>query len=79
MKIKILGAGCSRCEKLFNKVTEVVKANNIDAEIIKIIDIKEIASFGIMMTPALVINEKVVCSVNVPSEKDVLKYINENS
>jgi small redox-active disulfide protein 2 len=79
MIIKILGSGCSRCEKLFKKVTEVVKDNNINAEILKINDIKEIIKYGILMTPGLVINEKLVCSVNIPSEKDILKYINENS
>lgn len=79
MIIKILGSGCSRCEKLFKKVNEVLKRNDINAEIIKVDDIKEIANYGIMMTPGLVINEKLVCSVNVPSEKDILKYIKENS
>jgi small redox-active disulfide protein 2 len=79
MIIKILGSGCSRCEKLYKKVSEVIKSNNINAELIKIDDIKEIAKYGILMTPGLVINEKLVCSINVPSEKDILKYINENS
>ncbi|MCX6163582.1 MAG: thioredoxin family protein [Ignavibacteriae bacterium] len=79
MIIKILGSGCNRCEKLFKKVNDVVVKNNINAEIIKVNDIKEIAGYGILMTPALVINEKLVCSINVPSEKDILKYIKENS
>ena len=46
---------------------------------IKSDDIKEYAKFGIMMTPGLVINERLVCSINVPSEKVILKYIYENS
>lgn len=79
MTIKILGSGCSRCNKLYKRVTEVVKENNIQAEVIKSDDIKEYAKFGIMMTPGLVINEKLVCSINVPSEKDILKFIYENS
>ncbi len=79
MIIKILGSGCSRCNKLYKRVKEVVKENNIQAEVIKSDDIKEYAKFGIMMTPGLVINEKLVCSINVPSEKDILKYIYENS
>jgi small redox-active disulfide protein 2 len=79
MIIKILGSGCSRCEKLFKKVNSVVKNNSINAEVIKTDNIKEIAKYGIMMTPGLVINEKLVCSVNVPSEKDILKYIKDNS
>ena len=79
MIIKILGSGCSRCNKLYKRVTEVVKEYNIQAEVIKSDDIKEYAKFGIMMTPGLVINEKLVCSINVPSEKDILKYIKDNS
>jgi len=79
MIIKILGGGCSRCDKLFKRVGEVVSKNNINAEVLKVDDIKECARHRIMMTPALVINEKLVCSINVPSEKDILKYINENS
>lgn len=79
MIIKILGGGCSRCDKLFKRVGEVVSKNNIKAEVLKVDDIRECARHGILMTPALVINEKLVCSINVPSEKDILKYINENS
>ena len=79
MIIKILGSGCSRCNKLYKRVTDVVKEYNIQAEVIKSDDIKEYAKFDIMMTPGLVINEKLVCSINVPSEKDILKYIYENS
>lgn len=55
-----------------------MKINSINAEVIKTEDIKEIAKYGIMMTPGLVINEKLVCSINIPSEKEILKYINEN-
>lgn len=78
MIIKILGGGCSRCDKMFKRVTDVVAENKIDAEVLKVDDVKEYAKHGILMTPALVISEKLVCSINVPSEKDILKYINEN-
>ncbi len=77
MIIKVLGSGCSRCEKLFKKVNEVLKENNINAELIKVDDIREFAKYGIMMTPALVINEKLKCSINVPADKQILKYISE--
>jgi len=75
MIIKILGSGCSRCDKLYKKVTAVVSDHKIKAEIIKIDDIKEYLKYGIMLTPALVINENLKCSINVPSEKQILKYI----
>lgn len=77
MIIKILGSGCSRCEKMYKKVSETVANNNIDAEIIKVDDVREFARYGILMTPALIINEKLKCSINVPNEKQILKYIME--
>jgi len=77
MIIKVLGSGCRRCEKLFKKVTEIVVENKFTAEVIKVDDIKEIAKYGILMTPALVINEKMKCSINVPTDKQILKYISE--
>lgn len=77
MIIKILGSGCSRCDKLYKKINEVLIENNINADLIKVNDIKEFAKYGIMMTPALIINEKLKYSVNVPSNKQILKYINE--
>ena len=77
MIIKVLGSGCSRCEKLFKKVTEIVVEYNFTAEVIKVDDIKEIAKYGILMTPALVINEKMKCSINIPTDKQILKYISE--
>jgi small redox-active disulfide protein 2 len=77
MTIKILGSGCSRCEKLFKKVNKVIHENNITAEVIKTDDVREFAKYGIMMTPALIINEKLKCSINVPNENQILKYITE--
>jgi small redox-active disulfide protein 2 len=77
MIIKILGSRCSRCEKMYKKVSETTANNNIDAEIIKIDDVREFAKYGILMTPALVINEKLKSSINVPNEKQILKYITE--
>lgn len=77
MTIKILGSGCSRCEKLFKKVNKIIKENNITAEVIKIDDVKEFAKYGILMTPALIINEKLKCSINVPNDNQILKYITE--
>jgi len=77
MIIKILGSGCSRCDKLFKKVSAVVTEHQIKADIIKISDIKEYVKYGIMLSPALVINENLKCSINVPSEKQILKFISE--
>lgn len=77
MIIKILGTGCSKCVHLEKKVKEIVQKNNIQAEVVKISDLPEIMKYGIMMTPGLVINEKVVHSGSIPRDNDILNWIKE--
>ena len=60
MIIKILGGGCPNCTILYNNVKSACRELKIDAEVIKVQDFAEIAKYGVMSTPALVINEKVV-------------------
>ena len=75
MIIKILGTGCAKCNTLENKVKEVVAKNSINAEILKVSELKDIMSYGIMMTPGLVINEKVVSFGNIPKDDQILTWI----
>ncbi len=67
MEIKVLGPGCPKCKNLLKNVTDAVKDSGIDANIIKVDDIVEIMAFGVMITPALVIDGKVVLKGFVPS------------
>lgn len=67
MIIKILGTGCSKCEFLTKSVNEALAQLNIKAEVIKITEIAEIVSYGVMSTPALVIDDKVVSTGKVLS------------
>ncbi|SFO15640.1 thioredoxin family protein [Proteiniclasticum ruminis] len=60
MKIKVLGSGCKNCVTLTKNTEEALKEMGIEAEIIKVTDFKDIASYGIMSTPGLVIDEEVV-------------------
>ena len=60
MVIKILGGGCPNCTILYNNVKSACRELKIEAEVIKVQDFAEIAKYGVMSTPALVINEKVV-------------------
>ena len=60
MKIKILGSGCKNCVTLAKNTEEALKDLGLEAEIIKVTDFKDIASYGIMSTPGLVIDEEVV-------------------
>ena len=76
MIIKILGSGCANCKKLEQNTNDAVKALGLDATVEKVQDFKDIAKYGVMRTPALVINEevKVVGKVaNVDEIKALLK------
>jgi len=75
MIIKILGPGCKNCAVLAENTKEALKNLNIEAEISKITDYEQMAAYGIMSTPALVIDEKVVSSGKVLKSKDIMKLI----
>jgi small redox-active disulfide protein 2 len=60
MNVKILGAGCSICQSMYNIVTQIVAREKLAAEVEYVTDIDEILSYGVLSTPALVINEKIV-------------------
>ncbi len=75
MEIKILGTGCSKCNKLEQITRDAVAEAGVDANISKVDDILEIMAFGIMTTPALVIDEKVVVKGRVPSVKEIIKIL----
>jgi small redox-active disulfide protein 2 len=75
MIIKILGSGCKKCEKLEKNTQEALKDTKIQGEIVKIKDYKDIISYGVMTTPALVINDEVVSIGKVLKAKEILKYL----
>ena len=75
MEIKILGAGCSKCDKLEKNLKKALKESDIDATIEKVEELKEIVRYGVMTTPALVINDKVVSVGKVLSAKEIKKFL----
>ena len=77
VSIKVLGTGCKKCQNLENKVRGLVKTHNIDASVEKVTEIDQMVGYGIMMTPGLVINEKVKSAGIIPKDEDILKWINE--
>ncbi|WP_313346618.1 thioredoxin family protein [Sedimentibacter sp.] len=78
MIIKILGTGCKNCENLKLNAEAALKESGIDAEVVKVESMKDIVSYGVMQTPALVIDEKVVSFGKVLKPKDIIKLINKN-
>lgn len=75
MKIRILGTGCAKCQALEKLANEVVRELALDATIEEVRDMKKIMEYPILMTPGLVINEKLVVSGRVPSKAEVTNFI----
>jgi small redox-active disulfide protein 2 len=78
ISVKILGTGCKKCQNLENKVRELVASNNIDATVEKVTDIQEMVNYGIMMTPGLIINEKVKSFGIIPKDDQIINWLKEN-
>lgn len=78
MDIKVLGTGCAKCKSLEKLTREVVAESGIEADIQKVEDILKIMQFGVMNTPALVINQKVVLSGRLPSAGELKEIITKN-
>jgi len=75
MDIKVLGAGCANCNKLEQMVFDVLAELDADASVTHIKDFKEIVSYGVMQTPALVIDGRVKISGIVPSKAKLTEII----
>lgn len=71
MEIKILGSGCSNCNDLLKRTEKAVEELGIEATFEKVTDMVQIMSFGVMKTPALVVNGKVKASGRIPSIEDI--------
>ena len=77
MKIEILGMGCSNCNKLYQNALEAVKQSGKEVEVLKVEDIQKIADYGVMSTPALVIDGVVKVAGKVPKVEEIKKWISE--
>ena len=71
MKLQILGTGCPKCEKLAETAEAAAKALGLEYELVKVTDINEIMKFGVMMTPALVVDGTVKVVGKVPDVEAV--------
>ncbi len=77
MKIEILGPGCPKCKKVAELTEQAVKESGIEAEIIKVTDIKEIMNRGVMFTPALVIDGEVKSAGKIPGTGEIKSWLKE--
>ena len=78
MKIAVLGTGCPKCKKLYENTLKALELSGKEAEIVKVEDIKEIQSYNVFMTPALVIDDKVRSSGKLLKPDVIRKIIEEN-
>ena len=74
-KLQILGMGCARCTNLAAATEQAAKTLGIEYQIEKVTDLNKIMSFGVMMTPALVVDGKVKAAGRVPSVEDIKKML----
>jgi small redox-active disulfide protein 2 len=77
MRIKVLGPGCARCHQVEQLVREAVAEAGVDAVIEKVTDVMAIAQYGVLGTPAVVIDEKVKSVGKIPKKEDVLEWLQE--
>jgi len=75
MEIKILGTGCPKCKKLEENARKALEETKIKAEIIKVTDINKIVDYGIMSTPAIVIDDKLKCSGRIPDIEEIKEWL----
>ena len=75
MKIQVCGPGCANCTKAESVVKEAVADAGIDAEILKVTDFADMAKLGVLSTPAIVIDGKIMCVGKVPTKNEVLEWL----
>jgi small redox-active disulfide protein 2 len=75
LTIKILGPGCANCRKLEQVARQAVDSLNIESEIIKVTDVKDIMAYDVLQTPGLVINEKLVLAGRIPTVGSIVEWI----
>jgi small redox-active disulfide protein 2 len=75
LTIKVLGSGCANCKKVEEIARQAVAGLGIEAQVIKVTDYQDIMSYGILSTPGLVIDEKVVSSGRIPSIAEITTWL----
>lgn len=75
MTIKVLGPGCMNCRTLERRTLEALEKTGIQATVEKVVDLDGIVAYGVMRTPGLVINEKVIVQGRVPTVEQIQELI----
>jgi len=75
LTIKVLGPGCANCRKLEQIARAAADSAGVTAEVVKVTDMEQIVGYGVLKTPGLVIDEKLVCSGRIPAPESVVEWI----
>jgi len=75
MDVKVLGTGCAKCKKLYVETELAVSASGVAASLVKVEKIDDIMQFGVMMTPALVVDGEVKCSGRIPQMSEIVAWL----
>jgi len=75
LTIKVLGPGCANCRKLEEIARAAVAAAGVEAQVVKVTDMQQIVGYGVLKTPGLVVDEKLVSSGRIPSAENVAEWI----
>ncbi len=75
MKLEVLGPGCAKCKKLYEATRDAVEKAGIAAQVSKVEDLAQIMKFGVLSTPALVIDGKVAFSGKVPGADEIARLL----
>jgi small redox-active disulfide protein 2 len=75
LTVKILGSGCANCKKLETVAREAATSAGLEAEFVKVTDMKAIMAFDLLATPGLVVNEKLVSSGRIPTQAEVRQWL----
>lgn len=79
LQIKILGSGCPNCQRLEREARTALDESGIDYQLTKVTEYADIAAYGVMSTPALVMNEQVVSSGRIPKRDQVIAWARERT
>ena len=75
MKIEVLGMGCSNCNKLYQNAVEAAKQSGKEVEVLKVEDLQIIMDYGVLSTPALVVDGVVKAKGRVPKVEEIKELI----
>ena len=78
LNVKVLGSGCPNCKKLEALCNEVISENNLEADVEKVTDMNKFADYGVMMTPGLVVNGKVLTQGKIPTKSTLENWLKQN-